>query len=278
LTYQADRPDKWGTRRGVFSCAAAIGEAKEDRAYASLLIKAGTSALPAINDALISLETNGERSAFATNAEWLLFAYARIAGRTGVDRLRAMTAITGLAFLQNGIDDSIAASLGLTSYVSASHVLTSEIGCRPQEPADALDRLITSWAKGDAQVFQASLGPDAKSALASMMLGRTWVELRNELWRIPRATYFSLGYRLKTSDPWAEPRMSREEIAGSQTLASTLHIQTELRNGTGRQCAMQEFTFILDSKPEGGRPRYVVNNSDLTSVLRTLAGCVVTVR
>jgi hypothetical protein len=83
LTYQSDRPNAHGATKGqliIFSCGPSLGEARDDRALTNRLVAMGDPALPAIEDALDSFEANGEKSPFASKAEWLLLAFAHIKG------------------------------------------------------------------------------------------------------------------------------------------------------------------------------------------------------
>src|SRR5579871_73531 len=83
LTYQSDRPDKHGMIKGqsvAFSCGPALGQDRDDRALTNTLINFGPSAVPPLEDALASLEAGGEQSKVATEATWLLLAYARLKG------------------------------------------------------------------------------------------------------------------------------------------------------------------------------------------------------
>src|ERR1019366_6831068 len=65
LTYQSDRPNMHGMVKGeasVFSCGPFLGEARDDRALTNRLVAMGSSAVGSLEEALNSLEANGEKS------------------------------------------------------------------------------------------------------------------------------------------------------------------------------------------------------------------------
>ena len=120
LTYQSDRPPSFAQEFGQLSCGSEDAEAHDSRAAAASLARLGASALPSLEGALDSIEKKGERSEFSSGAPWLLYAYAKIEGPAAFSRLRRMIARPRLNFFQAGLDNAIALSLGLTSYVSSS--------------------------------------------------------------------------------------------------------------------------------------------------------------
>jgi hypothetical protein len=64
---------------------------------------------------LDSLEQQGEKSPFATNSEWLLYAYARLKGSDAGGRLTRMAENPALRFVENYLDEAVALSLHITS-------------------------------------------------------------------------------------------------------------------------------------------------------------------
>jgi hypothetical protein len=94
------------------------GKDGEDRAVARSLAKLGLSAIPALQQALDSIESLGDASKFSFNSGWLILAYARIEGPAALPQLQKMIGNPKLDFLQVSLERAVALSLGLTSYVS----------------------------------------------------------------------------------------------------------------------------------------------------------------
>ena len=114
-----------------------------------------------------------------------------------------MTRDEKLDSLQYAADNSIALSLGLTSYVH-SGLAPAEIICRPHEPRDALDQLISAWMRNDRQLLEKSLAQHAKTALTSMLTSRTWSAMRSELWYAKAGANVAVGYRFDIAGPLSE--------------------------------------------------------------------------
>lgn len=276
LTYQSDRPDKWGVVRGIFSCGAANGEAREDRAVARSLVRLGVLAIPDIEEALDSIERLGQQSKFATNSGWLLFAYARIEGSAAYPRLRRMIGKPELAFLQNGLDNSLALSLGLTSYVSASQVPMRISRCRRDEPRDALDQLILAWERNDRPWLEAILGPSARAALNTLLKGRTWEGMRAELWHGDSSADVAVGYRFEVPGPWSEPEETLDDRAEHENATMSLanpDLDTLFTDGAGGDCGRHRVKFLKTQVDGSAAVTYLVDNSDLGDLLRSIASC-----
>jgi hypothetical protein len=158
------------------------------------LTEFGNSAIPDLERALASIGKQGRDSKYVRNAKWLLLAYARISKADGFLRLQSLTTVPGLGFLQNDLDDALALSLGLTSYVSDSRPLDEVVRCRPQEPRDAMDLLILSWERRDQNVLQASLGATSRAEFELLTQGRTWADLRAALWPGTSQHAIGIGY------------------------------------------------------------------------------------
>jgi hypothetical protein len=194
LTYQSGgQPEKEAVRR------VGCGRIKEDRATARSLADIGASAVPAIEEAMDSVERQGDDSRFSFNSGWLVLAYARIRGSAALPLIRRMIGNPKLDFLQVALDQSAALSLDLTSYVSSVREPLPTLHCsRSGEPRDALDQLILGWERNDRGWLEASLGPAARAALKSLLMGRTWSMMRAALWR-GKSDGVAVGYRFDTA-------------------------------------------------------------------------------
>ena len=258
----------------VFGC----GETEDDRqniAAARSLVSLGASAIPNIEEALDSIEKFGKRSEFAINAGLLLDAYARIKTQTAYSRLRRMIENPELHFLGIRLDSSVARAFGLTSYVSGYRAPMRIVHCRGEEPRDALDHLILAWERNDRALLESSLGPNAKVALDSLLAGRTWEDMRTELWRGKSGPGVALGYRFAISGRWSEPEIRIEDdrnSAGAVYMTVNPELDTLFRNVSGDDCGRRQVKFL---NAKGVSSMYLVDNSDLRDLLSLLASCAV---
>jgi len=146
ITFQVDRPGREAFLMGMSNCGQENGD---DEAVRSL-VGLGPSAIPAIERAFLSVESEGARSPFAPNSSTLFDVYARIKGRAAFRRLERMLHRPRLEFLVDPLDRAIASSLALTSHVSVSRGTGRTFDCRGPQPRESLDQLgpesRTSWA------------------------------------------------------------------------------------------------------------------------------------
>lgn len=273
LTYQSNRPRESKTRAVFFTCRVDNPEAADYRRAAQSLVKLGALAIPEIEQTLGSIEKHGRDSPFASNPGWLLHAYARLTGIKGFERLHRMLGDPKLSFLQNSLDDSAALSLGLTSYVSQTRI---PIGfrCRPSQPRDTLDEWILAWGKDDRQSFEANLGPGAKEALASLLRGRTWLDMRNDMWPGKLRESFAVGYKLQVEGPWSEPEETLEHDGLDDrpaTRPSRVDIDTLLTTASGETCGTIRIKFV-NTGPAASGP-YLIDNRDIAQLMHLTALC-----
>jgi len=268
LTYQSDRPDKYGLAKGIFSCGAAIAEGRENRRITDALVKLGLPAIPDIETALQSIDEQGQQSAFAFNSEWLLDAYARIQGPIAYVRLRKLLSNPRFAFLQLDLDRSIAISLGLTSYVSGSRAPELTKMCSPVlEPRDVLDQLILAWVTNDLQRLDATLGPSAKAALKSSG------GMRAQRWNSKTSDGPAVGYRFEDPGWWSAPEEAPEIRLDGRNPVNP-EIDTLFTNSSGGECGRHRVKFLATRSGERGiLTTYLVDNSDLAELLRLIGSC-----
>jgi hypothetical protein len=272
LTHQSYRSENAGGV-AVSSLCQETPEFTEDRAAADALVKSGAPAVPDLEEALDSIVKGGERSPFAVNAFWLLHAYAKIKGTAAFPQLRSMLADPKLSFLGNGLDGSIALSLGLTSYLSNVGPPITILRCTGGEPRDGLDRLILAWERNDQGSLEAALGQDARTALHSLLTGREWADLRTEVWPGELSAHAAMGYRFEARGDWAEPDDPLHEryYSSFEPRTGDFVLNALLKNSAGRDCGNFRIKFI--GSGGGGGVQYLVNNSDLGALLRIISAC-----
>jgi hypothetical protein len=305
LTYQSDRPDAHGAEKGqfsAFSCGPLLGEARDDRALANRLVAMGDSALPALEQALSSLEANGVKSPFASEAEWLLLAYAEIKGPAASTRLRRMIGKRLLKDYAVSLDESVALSLGLTSYVSAFRktndhqcsvensdaVILPSRPCKPAsreipietfhcdrggEPRDALDQFILALETGNRLLLEWSIGPQAKSTVRQLPKRTTGAIRVHSGSGAP-----ALGYRFAVAGRWSEPDENLVQDRRPGNLAGTYinpELETSFSTRTGRLCGQTRIQFSSTpmTRFPGGPWQYFVDSPDLVKLINVIAAC-----
>lgn len=203
----------------------------------------GAEAVPYIQAAFE--QPGNSASVFPENADLLLDAYARIRGGDAFPWLKQLKDQTGGPEL----DEAIAISLRLTSYLSVSQPVsegTFRCGGDPR-PEDTLDRVIVAWERDDRRAVLKNLGPHAIKALDG---NGAWPRI----WPVERDSSAAVGYRIRTSKP---DRM--------------LHLNAEFANRSGGNCGTRSVTFLQTGDLRG----YAIDNSDLPELLATISACAV---
>jgi hypothetical protein len=321
LTYQADRPDLHGMVKGesaAFSCGPLLGEARDNRALTKALVSLGPSSLPALDDALDSFEARGDRSEVAPEAGWLLLAYARLKGSGAYPRLHRMYGNPDLVSYSSSLDAALALAFGFTSYLSElratqtfqDHVCINTDGSstlsqtpceagqqeqplnifrcdRGKEPRDSLDRLILAWQVGNRVSVEASLGPNARSALRTALKGRSWEGLQRELRSGASGRSIAIGYRFSLSGRWSEPDETLQDEREPTKVAAganRFEIETQFYDSSGNACGTRTLFFLAapeagwykdgnPSLPAPGPTEYFIDNSDTPGLLRLVFEC-----
>lgn len=273
LTYQSDRPGKFELMAGLEGC----GHFDEDRTAARALVSLGRSASPELERALTSLDENGEESAFSVNGAWLLEAYASIEGPHALPRLLQMVANPRLRFLEMGLDNSVAVSLSLTSYVSGTRGTERIFRCQGSVgPRDALDQLVLGWLKNDRAWFERSLGPDGTRALNHLLAGKDWTDLHGTLWP-PRAEFpVALGYRFQRDNVWLKSGDISEDHGVPNGFLGDItapELNVDFTDRVGKDCGKHSVRFVADGPAGGGATKYLVDDSDLAGLLRVITSC-----
>jgi len=276
LAHQTDSQGKLDL--ATFDCGQSIKLAQEDRGTAVALAALGSSAASDIEGVLDSMVSVQQHS-LAASTGWLLYAYAKVMGPAAYPRLRSMASNSNFSAFQYTLDNSIALSLGLTSYVSPFRVPTRTFRCRAQEPRDALDQLIVAWERNDRPWLSASLGPAAKAALKRLLKRKSWGAMRAELWHGKSGNGDAIGYRFETSGPWSEPEETLDEALARERISVDLSrvpadpkLDTAFKSKPGRDCEEHRIDFLTTRDPIG-RAMYLVNNSDLGDLLGLIASC-----
>jgi hypothetical protein len=253
----------------------------QDRHAAIALAQRGESAIPEIEKKL-GFDANQEPPSMGSfdHVAWLLYAYARIGGTGASQQIRSHAhSLPGPAW-----DRAMALLLSLTSYVSESHsppALRMSDGriffCRPQEPRDALDQLISSWQRNDRKSFEATLGPSAATTLNAMLDRRTWPAMRSTFWH-HREPNVAIGYSFSTPGRWSEPEEALKNELPSQSAlehAGEFEIDTTFTNGSGKECGRRGIRFVSMGVPAAeGSLLYRVDVLDIDRLLALLDACV----
>ncbi len=261
----------------TFRCGLINGPLSERRTDREL-VQRGRAALPDLDRALGSLETKGSLSEFDENAQWLFFAYARILGPAAAPRLLKMTKNPKLAYERRSLDDAVALSLGLTSFVSAKAGTSVSVGCRVEQPRDALDQLIQSLERCDLEGVQKVLGPQARHSLSQALETRSWETLCRKVWGLQPGVGYAVGYRFEIQGPWSEPEETleqpREEYRGPLLTADTFSIDTHFTDSKGKDCTRHNFDFRTLKAPLGlVQDIYRIDNTDIEGLVHSIAAC-----
>jgi hypothetical protein len=250
---------------------------RKNRAEAMSLVKHGASAIPDLERAIDSIEAHGEESPFAVNARWLILPYAQILGRAAYPRLHRMMGDPQLLFLRRSLDGAVVVSLDLTGYVSDTGVPARVIHCdRRAEPRDALNGVTLAWERKDRQSLETHLGPNARAALNSLLNASTWAKVIGAQWPAKSSGSVAVGYRFELSDRWSEPEdwLTDSPRHGDGTLAqSDSEIETLLKDRSGGDCGRRRIKFIRLPADSAGEERYVVDNTDVGDLLRSITRC-----
>jgi hypothetical protein len=261
----------------IFRCGLIDGTLWERRT-AGDLVQLGRTALPALERALDSVEKKGWQSDLYENAHWLFFAYARVLGPAAAPRLLRMRKNPKLAEMRRSIDDALALSFRLTSYVSGAGGPSPSLGCRGEQPRDALDQLVESLERGDLTGLQKVLGPEARAALGHDLVSRSWETLRRKSWHLQPGVDYALGYRFEIEGRWSEPEETleqpREEYRGPLVAADRFSLETQFTNSAGKGCGRHEVDFLTTKTPPSLiQEIYRINNTDIEDLLRSIAAC-----
>jgi hypothetical protein len=251
----------------------------EDRAAANSLARMGPSVIPDIERALTLVENRSETSAAPPHGEWLLYAYAKIDGPVAFPRLRRMMEDPALDFLSPALDNSIALSLGLTSYVSKFHLPPPSmrfiynnrvVFCNDQEPRFGLDHFIVAWQRNDREMSKQSLGPHALASLSSLLEATTWDRLHVAFFLDERRESPAVGYRFDVAGPWSESRdvLTERRVDDS----ADPEIETSFTDRSGSPCGTFSVKCAGDGRAFGnGSMAYQVDNVNLADPLRVVS-------
>ena len=270
LRYQSG--DRLG-RPISFTC----GLFNTDRAAVKSLVALGTPALPAIQSVLDPLDQNADNREFV-GIGLLLQAYAGILRHDAFGRLRRMADNPKLEPLLYDLDDAIAMSLDLTSYVSSSKPLRKRLDCnRATEPRHALNQLLLAWLRNDRQWLAAALGPNASAELRLLTEQGGWASFRSRLWG-ERSRDTAVGYRIADAGRWSEPEETFKDVSEGRAPIGRdrLEFETMFTNAAGGECGSQKLTFIKPDVGTTGELPYLIETSKLRELLSLIASCALT--
>jgi hypothetical protein len=263
-----------------FGMGNGCADSRPDRLAAMALVSLGEPVVPEIEKALDSIVKPNRLSEVWRHSVWLLYAYAKIKGPGAYPRLQGIVNSPMADQLGAAVDRAVALASGLTSYVSSFHQppgLRMTDGrtffCRAQEPRDALDRLILGWEKNDLSLVQASLGPNARSALNRFLkenLGSSHPEP-------PQSPMFGVGYRFDVAGRWASPEETLDEKTGGdgdiEPRFTDPQLETMFTTSSGRDCGRVRLSFLNSGSARDGQLEFLINNSDIGDVLLKISDC-----
>lgn len=261
-----------GPFAGLFECGLMEMEAAKSRAIAETLVRMGPSVLPDIENALDSIGESGKK--FSVSAPWLLYAFAKIKGLEAYPRLHRMADDLEWNFMRYALDNALALSLGLTSYLHGS-LEPADFACRGPQPRGALDNLILTWERNDRTRLEASLSPSTRAILHSLLKKKRWTNLRDDLWHGRDGDGAVMGYRFDYPGRWGEPEEPLDPEDAQQYSTKILpkvEVNTFFMTGSGQDCG--EFTIkFLWIEGSQLRGRYVIDSSNLEELLGSIASC-----
>jgi hypothetical protein len=258
----------------------------DDRGTAKAISDLGSAAVPEIERALASVEAEGANSAYYKNSGWLLLAYARTLGPLAGTRLRSMTRLAKFSDLSQSLDQAMALSLNLTSYVSGFDELSRPAkqkvydGVDVDGPRWSLDPILRHWERG--HLFDLSAyGPLARSAMLALLSRRSRNDIKSQLWPGNAGIEASIGYRFRDVGMWAEPS---ETLADKSEywppLADEYDIVTDFTDGYGKPCGSHRIKFLTkratgssNDDPYAARA-YMLNEPDMEGLIGVVGACV----
>lgn len=256
-----------GEEIGLYSCGLdrfATAEQNVKR-----LIESGPRALPLLEDAVAELEVKRERSKYFPRAGWVFRAYAVVAGRKGLDRIRKMVANPSLAALLPVLDRATAAALHVDSYVSSNRLPVRSIDCYRDHAQEAMDNFIVGVFSGDAGMIDRTMSDQSRRTLRhSELLLRPYDQVRRYI-PAPRG----VGYTL--SPTTQEPEDTSALLTGTAATAQdgTQWFLITFTDSNGGVCLKRRIRF---SRSEGAAP-LLVDEPFVPDLILTAAFCSIVV-
>jgi hypothetical protein len=249
---------------------------EEDHAITEPLTQLGEAALPAVEQALDSVEKREMSSEISVGAvQNLMYVYATIRGPAACPRLRRMMYDFELgSIIQPAPDRAMAIALNLTSYADSARAPVRYL-CEERDPRYVLDQFILAWETNDEKSLREALGPKAMAAMESLQKGLTWDEMRRKHWLAPSIGVIAVGFRFDIPGRWSEPD---EKIKDRSTeipkgnFLTNYEIMTSFTTALGSSCGAMEVKFHgITSGPQGAS--FLIDNGDIDNLLRVISSC-----
>ena len=273
LTYQADRPQRAAVLLGISGC----GYVSEDRAASLALVKEGVTAVREIEKALGSIESMGEGSEFALNGAWLLYSYASIKGPDAYPRLRHMAENPRLASFTLALDEALAISFGLTSYVSSTRAPLKVFNCRrTEDPRDAMDRLLLGLLRGDLALVDAAVTERTAALVNPMVRDRTLIAFGGQSGNGSTGAHLALGYRFEVAGPWGKPDELLTDAGATEASlldSDVVELGVVLTKDSGTPCSRQRVRFVRDDDRNGMARGYLIDEPKPQGLLQAISSC-----
>lgn len=264
LNYQKHaRPGFGELQAGIFSC----GTANADRTAAIELIGLGEKAIPEIEKELREIEKPTGRHRYG--ARWIQQAYAQLRGRSAYDQLFRIAYDSRQSRGLSSNEDAIALALGITSYVTSQTAVGRNFRCSgPEEPRDALNRLLAGWLRSDRDAIVSALAPAAKASFENLAPSPSW--------RSGAPEWTAVGYQFDGGGSWAEPaaRLSQTHQIDARQEARTVELTGQLKSFDGQPCDNFRLRVVQRTPAEDGRYlRYAVDLDDVAAFLQSVSTC-----
>jgi hypothetical protein len=224
------------------------------------LVRHGPQALPEVERAVDSLESNAAASPYRVLAGYLLGAYARMKGQDAMPRLLRLRESSRGSALRNDASGAIGVALGLTDYIASGDKPGRVFHCDGGEhPKDAASLFIRAWLDGDRAWLERNLTEGSRRQLAGLAGSGNWQEFRGRYWRAGSDPDMAVGYRLKLPESgWRNNTAPMAEV--------------EMVDRVGKVCGRTSLAIRRDSEA-GDSAEFHVETKELDSFLRLVTEC-----
>jgi hypothetical protein len=246
------------------------------------LIAMGDTARPYLERAVNDLEAGG--SVNPCGIEWLLYAYARVKGASGYERLSRMLERPQLSSHSRAIEIAMAGSMEFTSVISSrdkhGHLYgqTEQLGGLPPFviPQQALDSIILGLLRAEEKLVHGALSQRAQQSLKRIVDTDGWSrQQRKRLAPDAQNSLLLVTYRLTLPNGIVEPLRPDFRVS---TNFQDRQLDGTVEFYTGRNiCASQRIRFIdLQGRVETrGYPDWkFVIDGDIDALLTSIGKCV----
>jgi hypothetical protein len=257
------------------------GEDSDLQRQGDSLSKLGVAAIPEIEMGLDWID-NQDVSAEVVQSQILTEVYAKILGPKAYPRLKEMIAKARIPSVQLNLDNAVAISLGLTSYVSHTratvmrpHSIPTN-SCRQLQSLDTLNAFLLSWEVGDRAVFGSTLTPRGRASLETLLHERSWGQMRAAFWHA--GSEASIGYKFENALRVSESGYSIDTTFTTKSGATCGQHQLRFdrlprEDSVRSQSYASGVGFSVLVMQEVEQRTYYIDNTDLGALLELVSNC-----